>query len=148
MAKKKEENWNLKVARNILEDTIQNPDNYYMPRDMGKVCEMLESYCRKQGNKKQADHFKGMNKLFMQFDKRNKKTLGRLSVLAEPKQDFIMDASKEFKTFTEMVDLEKYKGEKCVCTYRRDGTVDVQFHTVTINIPKRRFELWEEQKKT
>lgn len=147
MKKKKKEDWNLKAARNILEETIQNPDNYFMPRNMSKVCEMLESYCRKHSNKKQADHFKGMNKLFMQFDKRNKKTLGRLSVLAEPERDFIMDSSKEFKTFIEIVDLEKYKGEKCICTYRRDGTVDIQFYTITINIPKKKFELWEEQKK-
>ena len=147
MPKKKEENWNLKVAKNILEDIIQNQDNYFMPRDMAKVCEMLESYCKKECNKKQADYFKRMSKLFMQFDKRNKKTLGRISVLADPKQDFIMDSSKEFKTFIQIVDLKKYKGEKCICTYRKDGTVDVQFHAISINVPKRKFELWEEQKK-
>ena len=150
MAKKKktqfDESWNLRVITNQLEEMIKNPDEYEHNHILDLVCSHLSSFARKKGMKKQEKHFRDLGKVFQMLDKQKKKKLGRIEVLTDMNGKFKVDKDIEGKRFLEIIDFEKYKGESCDVTHRLDGTVHISCSTVSIDVPKRKFKEYEEQK--
>lgn len=146
--KKEKKYQNLNWAKNRIESATQEKDTVYFNSIMSDFSKDMANFAKEQKIKNEEKTFNAFSKIFKSLAKYDKKNKAFISIFYDESAT-ITKEDKHINRFKDVIDFsnKKYKIEPCKVTHKLDGTITLIFEGITLTVPKKYWEEYEEVKK-